>query len=159
VSDEIELLERAELTLRAAIAEADGRLLAARIEIDGVTAAHGLLVRERERLDCELRGLASDLGVEQVWVERIQWQTAAPSSQAIGEDAVGETLKVLDRASEDPQILQTLADGLRPLALKLPAEVKTGPDGIDPSDPETLARILEDVRRELPSMLIEGTPV
>ena len=43
----------------------------------------------------------------------------------------------------------------RPLALKLPAEVKAGPEGIDPTDPKTLTRVLADVQRTLPSLLIE----
>jgi DNA repair exonuclease SbcCD nuclease subunit len=155
VSDDLEVLERAEAALKAAMEGADGRLLAGRIELTGVTSAHGLLVRERERLDSELRGVATDLGIEQVWLERIDWQTEAPRSSTVSDDAVGETLKILRNASEDPQILATLADGLRPLALKLPAEVKVGPDGIDPADPETLKRILSDVQRTLPSLLID----
>ncbi len=44
-NDEIEVLERAESALRAAIDAADGRLVAARIEVYGVTRAHGVLVR------------------------------------------------------------------------------------------------------------------
>jgi DNA repair protein SbcD/Mre11 len=156
VSDDIEVLERVEGALKAAIEAANGRLLAGRIEITGVTSAHGLLVRERERLDSELRGLATDLGVEQVWLERIDWQTEGLRSSAVSDDAVGEALKMLRNASEDPQILATLADGLRPLALKLPAEVKAGPEGIDPTDPETLMRVLADVQRTLPSLLVEG---
>jgi exonuclease SbcD len=155
VSDDIEVLERVEAALKGAIEAADGRLLAGRLEITGVTSAHGLLVRERERLDSELRGLATDLGVEQVWLERIDWQTEAPHSSTVSDDAVGEALKILRNASKNPQILATLVDGLRPLALKLPAEVKTGPEGIDPTDPETLTRILADVERTLPSLLIE----
>jgi exonuclease SbcD len=155
VSDDVEVLERVEVALKAAIAAANGRLLAGRIEITGVTSAHGLLVRERERMDSELRGLATDLGVEQVWLERIDWQTQALRSSTVSDDAVGEALKILRNASEDPQILATLADGLRPLALKLPAEVKAGPEGIDPTDPETLKRVLADVQRTLPSLLVE----
>jgi exonuclease SbcD len=155
VSDDIDVLERVEAALKGAIEAADGRLLAGRLEITGVTSAHGLLVRERERLDSELRGLATDLGVEQVWLERIDWLTEAPHSSTVSDDAVGEALKILRNASKNPQILATLVDGLRPLALKLPAEVKTGPEGIDPTDPETLTRILADVERTLPSLLIE----
>jgi hypothetical protein len=156
VSDDVEVLERAEAALRAAIEDAEGRLLAGRIEISGVTNAHGLLVRESERLDSELRGLATDLGVEQVWLERIDWQTEAPRSARVSDDAVGEVLKVLRSASEDPQIMARLADGLRPMTVKLPAEVKSGVEGIDPADPGTLARVLADVQRTLPSLLVEG---
>jgi DNA repair exonuclease SbcCD nuclease subunit len=155
VSDDVEVLELVEAALKAAIEAADGRLLAGRIEISGITSAHGALVRARERLDSELRGLATDLGVEQVWLERIDWQTETRRSSTMGDDAIGETLKILRNAGEDPQILATLVDGLRPLALKLPAEVKEGPEGIDPTDPETLKRVLADVQRTLPSLLIE----
>jgi DNA repair exonuclease SbcCD nuclease subunit len=156
VNDDVEVLERAQAALQSAVQAADGRLLACRIEIDGVTGAHGLLVRDRERLDSELRGLATDVGAEQIWVERISWQTASPRSAAASDDAVGETLKILRRAACDPDTLAMLADGLRPLAVKLPPEVRCGPDGIDPTHPETLARLLADVQRTLPSLLING---
>lgn len=156
-SDDIEILERTEAALRAAVDEAHGRLVAARLEIVGVTKAHNVLARERERLDSELRGLATDVGVEQVWLERIDWQTAAPRSGTTNDDAVSETLKVLRSASDDPDILARLAESLRPLAAKLPAEVKSGPDGIDPTNREMLARILTDVQLSLPSLLVDGT--
>ena len=107
-------------------------------------------------MDSELRGLATDLGVEQVWLERIDWQTAAPRSATTNDDAVGETLKVLRRASEDPDTLARLAESLRPLAVKLPAEVKSGPDGVDPTNTETLARVLADLQVSLPSLLVDG---
>ena len=111
--------------------------------------------RDRERLDSELRGLATDLAAEQIWVERIEWQTGAPRAATVSDDAVGETIKVLRGAAADPAALTALADGLRPLALKLPPEVKAGPDGFDPTDPERLARLLADVERTLPSLLVE----
>ncbi|MGO8905643.1 MAG: metallophosphoesterase family protein [Solirubrobacteraceae bacterium] len=155
VGDDIELLERAQDELQDAVADADGRLLAARIEIVGVTTAHAQLVREAERLDSELRGLASDLGAERIWLERILWQTSASRTSTLSDDAVGATLKVIQSAREDPSTLARLADGLRPLALKLPAEFRAGPDGIDPSDPDTLALVLADVQRTLPSLLVE----
>lgn len=155
VEDETDVLERAQVALRAAIEDAGGRLLACRIEVGGVTTAHGSLVRDRERLDCELRGLATDLAVEQIWVERIDWQTSAPRSATVSDDAVGETLKVLRSAAANPAALAALADELRALAMKLPTEVKAGPDGFDPTDPETLTRLLGDAERTLPSLLIE----
>lgn len=153
--DETDVLERARVALRGAIEDAGGRLLACRIELGGITTAHGSLVRDRERLDSELRGLATDLAAEQIWVERIDWQTSAPRSATLSDDAVGETLKVLRGAAANPTALAALAERLRPLAMKLPTEVKAGPDGFDPTDPETLAGLLADVERTLPSLLIE----
>lgn len=156
-ADDIELLERAQAALQTAVEAADGRLVACRIEIGGVTTAHARLVQEQERLDSELRGLATDLHSEQIWVERIRWQTSAPRSATVSDDAVGETLKVLRTAAGDAGSISVLADRLRPLAMKLPAEVRSGPDGFDPTDPETLARLLADVERTLPSLLLAGT--
>jgi exonuclease SbcD len=153
--DDIDVLERAEAALHTAVGAADGRLVAARIEISGVTTAHGVLVRERERLDSELRGLATDVGTEQVWLERIDWQTSMPRAATVSDEAVGETLKILRAAGQNARAIAALADGLRPLTLKLPAEVKSGPDGIDPTDHETLARVLADVQRTLPSLLVD----
>lgn len=155
VADDIELLERAEAALRSAVEAADGRLVACRIEVEGITSVHERLVRDQDRLESELRALATDLHAEQIWVERICWQTSAPRAAAIGDDAVGETLKILRHAGADAQRLAVLADRLAPLALKLPAELKHGPDGFDPTDPETLARLLADVERTLPSLLTD----
>ncbi|MDX6690509.1 MAG: repair protein SbcD/Mre11 [Solirubrobacteraceae bacterium] len=155
VADDIELLERGEAALRSAVEAADGRLVACRIEVEGITRVHERLVRDQDRLESELRALATDLHAEQVWVERICWQTSVPRAAAIGDDAVGETLKILRHAGADAQRLAVLADRLAPLALKLPAELKHGPDGFDPTNPETLARLLADVERTLPSLLID----
>lgn len=152
--DGTEVLGRAQRALQSAIEAADGRLVACRIEVGGITSAHGSLVHEREHLDDELRALATDTGAEQVWVERISWQTCAPRA-SINDDAVGAALKILRSAAADPAVLAALADGLRPLAAKLPAEVRSGAEGIDPSDPATLARLLLDVERTLPSLLVD----
>ena len=40
--------------------------------------------------------------------------------------------------------------------MKLPVEVRSGPHGFDPTDPETLARLLADVERTLPGLLLDG---
>lgn len=155
VCDDSELLERAQTALQSAVDAADGRLLACRLEIDGITSAHGRLVQQQERLDSELRGLATDLHAEQIWVEQIHWRTSAPRSSSVSDDAVGETLKVLGHAAGDTETLARLAERLRPLAMKLPAEVRSGADGFDPTNPETLARLLADVQRTLPSFLTD----
>jgi DNA repair protein SbcD/Mre11 len=150
--DYVEVLERAQSQLRAALTAAGGRLLAARVEIAGITSAHNALVRERERLDAELCAMATDLGHEQVWLERIVWQTSAPRSTAIGDDAVGETIKVLRRAAADPETIAALAERLRPLRVKLPAGLL---EDCDPTDSETLVRLIGEVEQALPGMLLE----
>jgi hypothetical protein len=155
-ADEVELLERADGALRAALDTCDGRLMASRIELTGVTTAFPVLARERERLDAELRGLATEIGLEQVWLERIVWDVAPTRSAASANESLGFALSVLRRTGEDPEALAELAERLRPLSLKLPTELRTGPDGIDPSDPDTIRRMLAGAQDMLPGYLLEG---
>lgn len=155
-TDELDVLERSETAMRAAVEQADGRLVAGRVELSGMTAAHSTLLRERERIDAEMRGLAVDIGSEQIWLERIDWQTTPLRSSAMIDETVGAALEVLRRASDNRDTLNALTESLRPLALKLPSELRSGPDGIDPTDPETLALVLAEVQDLLPGMLTEG---
>jgi hypothetical protein len=155
-ADEVELLERADGALRDALDTCDGRLMASRIELTGVTTAFPVLARERERLDAELRGLATEIGVEQVWLERIVWDVAPTRSCASANESLGLALSVLRRTGEDPEVLAELAERVRPLSLKLPTELRTGPDGIDPSDPDTIRRMLARAQDMLPGYLLEG---
>lgn len=156
IADSDELLAQFEDALASAIDAADGRLVACRVEVHGVTAAHTAFVRQRELLDAELRSVAAGLGGEQIWIERVRWKTAPPrSSGAAGDDALGETLKVLRDAAASDDTIAELVEGLRPLAAKLPADVRHGPEGVDPTDSETLRRLLGDVEALLPSLLTE----
>jgi hypothetical protein len=154
-ADELEVLERASGALRDALEMCDGRLMAARIELTGVTTAYPVLICERERLDAELRGLATDIGFDQVWLERIDWDIAPPRSSAGIDESLGAALGVLRRAGEDPKTLADLGERLLPLALKLPIEVRTGPEGIDPSDSDVIRRALAHAQDMLPGYLLE----
>jgi DNA repair exonuclease SbcCD nuclease subunit len=153
--DEADLLESARCALEAAAESAENKLLAARLEIDGETVIHSLLVRDRERIEAELRALANEIGSERVWVERIIWSTETPRSSTVSDDAIGGALKAISDTAASQDALDGLAETLKPLAVKLPAEVKRGGDGIDPSNHDTLRRVLSDVARELPSLLTE----
>jgi DNA repair exonuclease SbcCD nuclease subunit len=153
---EADILEQVTSALNTANAGAEERVLACRIEVDGATPNHALVMRDRERLDSEVRALATELGPGQAWVERILWATEAPRSQVVNDDAVGETLRLLRETAADETALAELAESLKSLAVKLPAEVKLGNEGIDPADPETLARFLAEAEREVPSLLAEG---
>ena len=156
MADSDELLAHAEEALTTAIDSADGRLVACRLEVHGVTAAHTAFTREREQLDADLRSIAAGLGGEQLWIERVRWKTTPTrSAAATADDALSETLKVLRDAAASDDTLAELVEELRPLAAKLPADVRHGPDGIDPGDPETLRRLLGDVEALLPGLLTE----
>lgn len=158
VADSDQLLAQAQEQLTAAVVAADGRLVACRIEIAGVSPAHTLFVRGRDHLDAELRAIAGGLGAEVLWVERVMWKTSPPRGVNAGADeALGEVLKVLRETSGDEEALSELAQELVPLTAKLPLDVREGPDGVDPSNLETLRTVLADIEATLPSLLTEAS--
>jgi exonuclease SbcD len=158
LADSDQLLAQAQEQLTAAVAAADDRLVACRIEIGGVSPAHPRFVRDRDHLDAELRAIAGGLGAEALWVERVIWKTSPQRGANAGaDDALGEVLKALREISGDEGTLSELAEELAPLTAKLPLNVREGPDGVDPSDPETLRSALADIEATLPPLLTEAS--
>ncbi len=158
LSDSDQLLAQAQEQLTAAVAAADDRLVACRIEIAGVSPAHTRFARDRDYLDAELRAIAGGVGAEALWVERVIWKTSPPrGANAQADEALGEVLKVLRETSGDEEALSELAEELAPLAAKLPLDVREGPDGVDPSNPEALRTILADLEATLPTLLTEAS--
>lgn len=111
--------------------DAEGRLLACRLEITGRTGIHGQLLASREQLLAEARAAALGLGAETAWVERVVIATAPladASPSPAGEDALG----YLQRLSEDPSDLgaasELLSNDLGEFIRKLPHEVRAETD-------------------------------
>ncbi len=107
--------------------DADGRLLACRIEIKGRTEIHGQLLASREHLLAEARAAALGLGEEAAWVERVVVATEStvdPATLAAREDALGELQRMLGDAGEDAALLVQLEADIGELVRKLPHEVR-----------------------------------
>jgi hypothetical protein len=107
--------------------DADGRLLACRIEIKGRTEIHDWLLTSREHLLSEARVAGLGLGEEAVWVERVVVATEPvldPATLHAREDALGELQRMLDDASKDTALLEQLNADIGELIRKLPHEVR-----------------------------------
>ncbi len=107
--------------------DADGRLLAVRIEITGRTEIHGQLLVSTEHLLAEARAAALGLGEEAAWVERVVVSTEPvldPATLRAREDALGELQRMLGDASEDAALLEQLDADIGELVRKLPHEVR-----------------------------------
>ena len=70
-----ELIRLTRANLGTAVAEADGRLLAARVTFTGTTSLHGHLCSRPDRLDAEVEACAQDFGEGRVWIERVKLET------------------------------------------------------------------------------------
>jgi DNA repair exonuclease SbcCD nuclease subunit len=145
--------------LDSAVAVADGRTLAVRVELRGATRAHEALEGERERWEQNLRAMANDVVGAPVWLEKILFRTAAhfdAADLAGRDDAVGHVMRALREAIADPAQAQALLDEFAELRSKLPPEVREGDDGIRLDDPAALREVLLDVERMLLPRLLSG---
>ena len=116
-----ELLDRVREALADAIAAADGRLVAARVQISGATEMHQALLGEQESFVGECRNLANEFGGE-VWLEKVKVQTRPMTpleDLARQGDAVGELLLFLRSAGEDDALLEQSVAGLKGLSGKV----------------------------------------
>jgi hypothetical protein len=119
-------------------------------------------VRLGDRFVEEVRALASDFGVEDLWIEKVKLQTRTPldiGALAARDDALGEVLRGLTSLAHDDAALLALGRELAEATKKLPAQLREGPDALAFDDPEVLRTLLEDVERELlPRLIDPGDP-
>ena len=150
------LLDRARERLGEIAREEEGALAAVRLDVTGATSAHTAAMRRHEELVSTLRGFA----IEQqdvLWLEKIRVRTApAEGLEALAEarGLLGQLLTSVARAREDPTELAVLGQVLDPLRKRLGPELAEL--GIDTSDPEWLASILEQAEARLVDTLGGG---
>ncbi len=154
-----DVVERARQMLEAAVEEAgEDRLVAARITIEGETAAHGELAREPERWEEQLRVAGIDVG--DTWIEKVRLRTAARvdlHELTSKDDALGALFRRLQSLSDDPEALAEHAHAFEDLISKLPREAREGDDGVRLDDPTYLADALRDATQLLlPRLLARG---
>jgi DNA repair protein SbcD/Mre11 len=108
--------------------QAEGRLLACRLVLEGRAPMHGQLVGAEEYLLAEARAIALGLGADQAWVERVKVVTEPEMDArtlAARTDALGELHRMLGEAGGDPDLLAQLGEDPGQMLLRLPHEVRT----------------------------------
>lgn len=122
--------------MRDAIAEAvenqaDGRMLACRVEMRGRTAAHAALVASEDALLAEARAAAVAAGGSGAWIERVEVATEPPAGGPqveLREDALGSLQRMLAEAAGDPDLASQLDAEIGGLIRRLPHEARDGAD-------------------------------
>jgi len=153
-----DVLDAVRDALEEASAAADGRPLAARIEIVGPTAVHALLHRDAEQWVHEIRSLATDVG--EIWIEKVRLATSSLEKREdleARDDALGALVRALDDLEDDPEALARFSAKLDDLRKKLPQEI-LGTEGEIPgaNDDDALRRALLDAKELLLARLLEG---
>jgi len=166
-----DVVQLARKSLSEAAAEADGRLLAARIVLLGATRAHAALLREPEKWTAELRAMSLDLGAD-IWLERVQQKTRPVEASLAGfdlgarEDALGKLVAQIEALTDDPSVLGPLAATFADLKRRLPAQLTEGEplfEGLERDRPllrvdeiDYVASLLPEVKELLLARLGEG---
>lgn len=122
-----DVIERIHDAVEAAVNEADGRLLACRIVLEGRTAAHDQLVASEDRMLAEARAGALGLGDEVAWVEKVVIDTVPDvdaRTLAEREDAIGELQRLLQEATGDSDLLAQIEDDIGKLVRQLPHDMR-----------------------------------
>ncbi|MCK6535398.1 MAG: DNA repair exonuclease [Polyangiaceae bacterium] len=154
-----EVLAALERSLAVEHAKADTRLLAARVVVSGQSGAHAALAREPARWLAEARLLATDLGGDDIWLEKMQLHTrdTVPLTELRArDDAVGQVFRGLAELRGSDAELSSLSQEFGELANKLPLSMREGPDSLRLDDPETLRRALDEVEQLLLPRLVGG---
>jgi DNA repair exonuclease SbcCD nuclease subunit len=142
-----ELYDKAKDLFSRARDEAEGRLVAARLVVDGATRAHADVAAGRDRVVAELRARALDFG-DALWLEKVELRTrpaVAIEELRASEGFVGELLRAVAEARRDPALAAELRAQLQPLIDKLGDEL--------PGDVDVTA-FLDEVEAHLVSALV-----
>ncbi len=142
-----DVVDAARAALVGAADEADGRLLAARVELVGETPCHAAIERAREAVEADVRASANDL-LGAAWVERVVFRTAPEGSRDDArrrDDAVGRLVRGIDELRGDEAALAALVAeaGLPDLDAKL-RDVTRGAATLGLDAPEDLRALLDE---------------
>jgi DNA repair protein SbcD/Mre11 len=152
-----DVYDRVGHALAAAVDDAEDRLVAARLRLEGACPVHTRLRAERERVTNECRSLAGTAGAGDLWIEKVVFDTGPAGSEAAAlarDDAFGGLLRSIRDLDLDPARLSKLAEEVSDLSAKLPLDLRSGPDAFDPSRPELIRESLEDVKALLLERLL-----
>jgi exonuclease SbcD len=151
-----EVLDRVGRALEREVAAAEGRPLAARLVVEGACPAHGDLLAAPERWTQECRALALGFGEGAVWIEKVRLRTRASTAADLfaGDDALGGLLRSVRDLEASEGELAGLAEGFADLRRKLPPELFEDGEALDPTDPERLRDVLDEVKDLLLARLL-----
>lgn len=154
-----EVRHRLDLSLRDFLEVLDDGLAAVRIILKGATSMHAELNAQREQWDAEIRGFATGIGRERLWIEKIKLnKTALAVEGSVGEEK-GHTVLLHGIRSREVEMsaFSGLESELAQLARKLPAELLNAEDGFDPTAAESVDAALQEAKALL-EFRLSSTP-
>ncbi len=109
-----DLLAQIRVRMQAALADASGRPVLARITVEGTTPLHAALAADPTAVQGQVRALAAELG--ELWPEKIRFVTRPPLGEPGELNDLFQTLRdELRLIAEDPAALARYSEDLAPL--------------------------------------------
>lgn len=134
----------------AIAADADGRLVAVRVEISGSSSAHGDLWADPHGFEADIRSSANTGG--RLWVEKVKVSTTRPVDRAAArdDDAVGALAQRIEALRDDPDALLAYEGVFADLTKKLCADARTAEGSpVDPTRIGTAEQLAEQLDASL----------
>ena len=154
-----DVLGSVEQALAAAMDEADDRPLAVRVRLVGVCQVHERLHAAPERWVEQIRALATTVGGEDLWLEKVRFDTTRHHDVELAlrrDDALGGLLRAIDGLEADDELLEKLGSSFDDLRKKLPPELLSGGDHLDPTDAACLREPFEGAKELLLARLLSA---
>ena len=139
VDNEADAIAKVVAELDRTHVENQGRPLAARITLTGLTPLHNLLIARQELIRDDIRAIGLRIA-EDCWIEQIKIQTSAPARQLSSAENL-DIEDLLAETTEDPELTSTLSQLVTALKEKLPRDLQE-----KFSDPDLLKVLVSDAR-------------
>jgi exonuclease SbcD len=143
-----ELLDSAQEMLESNYQEADGRLLAVRFRITGATKLHQELIVAKDHLINNLRSMALEIGMGDIWVEKVKIETTRIiniEELKARHTPIAAILDFIGEAAVNEELLQELLAEFQDIQQAIPYEIKNGKDGFNFNDTELIKKRLTNV--------------
>jgi exonuclease SbcD len=152
-----EVYEKFDSDLNAILVQAEGRLLAIRVNLNGQCKVHEAIMMQTEAFKQELYARSLDIGFDDIWLERICIKTSSEidiNLLASRHDPVGNLVQILLSYQKEGADLADFTSSLEDLKLKLSSDFTQGYEGINIDDPLYVKNMLnEAANRLLPRLL------
>ena len=145
--DEVELVEQRDERVRSALQQAldaaGQRPLAVRLQLQGATSLHGVMVLDHDRLMADMAAVLQDIGDGSIWLESVRCRTHDPVDLQVLAERDELTAQVLEALNGDVSEVMEVAAVLQELKEVLPAEIFAALQG-GPEDTFS-GQLLQDV--------------
>lgn len=152
-----DVLEQCRQAMSDALSAAEGRLLAMRIRLEGVSACADELAAYPERLEQQLKALGAELAGEDLWLERVENVVTRQRDLAAvlaDDNAVAKLLGDIVNMPPHPAAIDGLEEVIREVKQKLPHEAFASTATVNLDDPATLHRLIAEAKQMLIGRLL-----